>query len=221
MKLNIIGAGFGRTGTESLKKAIEILSLGPCYHMFEVDKHFDHVAVWQSKISGNNIDWDTIYAEYASAVDWPTCTFYLELFRKYPESKVILTIRDPEQWYESIKKTVFRAIREREGNLSEQTKAKREMSYKLISEKTFFNRLDDKDFCIDIFNSHIEKVKSDIPKRSLLIYDISDEWNPLCSFLGVDVPKQEFPKSNMSNDFEKRVFSNGINGVILDLSLSS
>src|SRR4051812_39683738 len=108
MTLSVIGAGLGRTGTASLKLALEQLGLGPCYHMKEVFEHLDaHVPVWDRAADGRTVDWDTLFQGYRSAVDFPAAAFYQEVAGRYPRAKVILTERDPERWYASFKETIF------------------------------------------------------------------------------------------------------------------
>ncbi|MCB0000719.1 MAG: hypothetical protein KDE56_33375, partial [Anaerolineales bacterium] len=96
--MKIIGAGFGRTGTLSLKYALEELGFGPCCHMREVVRRQSHVALWQAAVEGELTEWDRIFADYEAAVDWPTCRFYQELLAYYPDAKLILTVRDPDRW---------------------------------------------------------------------------------------------------------------------------
>ena len=107
MALSVIGAGFGRTGTLSLRIALERLGLGPCYHMLEVFEHPEHIEVWNRAADGREVDWEALFRGYRSAVDWPVCAFYQELASRYPEAKVILTVRDPERWYRSAVDTIF------------------------------------------------------------------------------------------------------------------
>jgi hypothetical protein len=107
MTLDVIGAGFGRTGTMSLKVALEKLGFGPCYHMSEVFAHPEHVESWRAAAQGKEVDWEQIFGGYRATVDWPACSFYGELMEKYPDAKVILTVRDPQRWYESAYNTIY------------------------------------------------------------------------------------------------------------------
>src|SRR5262249_37024332 len=107
MPIKVIGAGLGRTGTLSLKVALEELGFVKCYHMIEVFAHFGHVPVWDAATRGQPVDWDELFRGYQATVDWPSCSFYEELMRRYPDAKVILTVRDPERWYESVRQTIF------------------------------------------------------------------------------------------------------------------
>ncbi|WP_313950084.1 sulfotransferase family protein, partial [Frankia casuarinae] len=108
--INIIGAGFGRTGTLSLKLALEQLGYGPCHHMDEVLAHRETIAAWTSAAEGAPVDWDSLYGQYRSTVDWPGARFWRELADHYPSARVILTVRDPEKWYDSARSTLFQAI---------------------------------------------------------------------------------------------------------------
>lgn len=106
MALEVIGAGFGRTGTKSLKAALEELGFDPCYHMSELFGHPEHVELWEAAARGKSIDWNRLLGGYRSTTDWPACSFYEELMQSYPDAKVILTLRDPNRWYESAYNTV-------------------------------------------------------------------------------------------------------------------
>lgn len=105
--MEIIGAGFGRTGTNSLKLAIEKLGFGPCYHMYEVAQNPSHVSFWNNADTKVSSDWINFFKSYKSAVDWPTSAFFPQIHNAFKTSKVILTIRDPKEWYESAKSTIF------------------------------------------------------------------------------------------------------------------
>jgi hypothetical protein len=106
MALEVIGAGFGRTGTKSLKAALEELGFDPCYHMSELFGHPEHVELWEAAARGKSVDWNELLGGYRATTDWPACSFYEELMQSYPDAKVILTLRDPNRWYESTYNTV-------------------------------------------------------------------------------------------------------------------
>ena len=109
MALAVIGAGFGRTGTLSLKVALEQLGLGRCYHMLEVFANPGHAAQWQAAADGKPVDWEALFAGYGAAVDWPACHFWRALAARYPEAKVLLTVREPGAWYKSVSDTIYQA----------------------------------------------------------------------------------------------------------------
>src|SRR4051794_9317995 len=107
MSLKVIGAGFGRTGTASLKGALDMIGFGPCYHMIEVFDHPEHIALWHAALDGTLLSWELILRNYVSSCDWPAASFYERLMRANPDAKVILTVRDPEKWYESVLNTIY------------------------------------------------------------------------------------------------------------------
>src|SRR5580765_8272638 len=108
--LDVIGAGLGRTGTLSLKLALEHLGFGPCYHMYEVYEHPEHAEAWIAAVSGGYVNWRQVLDGYHSTVDWPACTFWRELLAWSPEAKVVLSVRDIDAWYASFTNTVQRVI---------------------------------------------------------------------------------------------------------------
>jgi len=107
MAIKVIGAGFGRNGTLSLKQALETLGFGKCYHMAEVFQHPEHVPVWRAAAHGKSVDWDAVFDGYQASVDWPSCSFWQEQMARYPDAKVVLSERDPERWYESVMNTIY------------------------------------------------------------------------------------------------------------------
>ncbi len=213
MSLKVIGAGWGRTGTASLKKALEQLGLGPCYHMFELIKEGHKVVYWEQLHRGEKPDYHDLFNGYQSAVDLPAFLYYQELMQEYPEAKVILTVRDPEKWYESACNTIFRkppavafgAVRlfglfsSRLRYLPRVFKFAETAGLKGILQ----GRAHNKDFVISVFNQWNETVKKTVPSHKLLVYQVKDGWEPLCQFLKVPVPDAPFPKSNDSADFQK------------------
>lgn len=206
--VRVIGAGFGRTGTWSLKAALEQIGAGPCFHMIDLREVPDRAAHFLAALNGEPNDWDATFAGYEATVDWPGCTFYQQLMEKYPEAKVILSVRDPEKWYASAEKTIY-ALKEaalRNSLAEDRVVAPPEvllMIKTLIWDHTFQDRFADKDFAIDVFNRHNESVKQYVPADRLLVYEISDGWEPLCDLLGVDVPEEEFPHLNDAESFRK------------------
>jgi hypothetical protein len=154
MTLSVIGAGLGRTGTLSLRTALERLGLGPCYHMREVLQRPEHVEIWDRAADGKQVDWEVLLGSYRSAVDWPVCAFYRELTKRYPQAKVILTKRDPERWHSSVMETIypFMAKAVLEGDPALQ--AWGAMAHKLILEQTFGGRLADREHALAVYERH-------------------------------------------------------------------
>ncbi|THD77524.1 MAG: sulfotransferase family protein [Phenylobacterium sp.] len=193
--MKVIGAGYGRTGTMSLKLALEQLGLGPCYHMVEVFKDPKAPQLWLDAAEGRP-DWATIFEGYNSTVDWPNATFYAELAEAYPDAKVILTERDPEAWFASTQATIFSR------DFPEDTADTwQRMALKVISD-LFDRRMHDKDHVISVYRAHNARVREVIPAERLLVYQVAEGWAPLCEFLGVAVPAGPMPKVNSTEEFQ-------------------
>jgi hypothetical protein len=209
MTLKVIGAGYGRTGTMSLKLALEQLGFGPCHHMVEVFAHPESVPLWSEaadrRAAWTRADWEQIFKDYNSAVDWPTATFYAELAAAYPEAKVILTERDPEAWFKSTQATIF-ARKFDEVADNPQMSGWANMVLKVVGD-LFERRLDDHDKLISVFKAHNARVREVIPADRLLVYEVAQGWQPLCDFLGVPVPDGPMPKVNTTEEFQGRIAS--------------
>ena len=107
MELEVVGAGVGRTGTHSLKLALEQLLDAPCHHMLEILGDPDQIPAWIDAIEGRPVDWSAILARYGAIVDWPGAAFWRELSHANPDALVLLSVRDPEEWYRSASNTIF------------------------------------------------------------------------------------------------------------------
>jgi len=203
--LKVIGAGLGRTGTMSLKLALEELGFGPCYHMMEVFPRPQHVPVWHAAGRGEKVDWNALFEGFNATVDWPSSRFWRELSQAYPKAKVILTPRPAEAWYKSFKETIVEYALA--GGLPPEGHPRRawsEMVHLIITEQTFHNRLDDKRAVIAAYEAHNAEVRRTIPKERLLEFDVAQGWEPLCRFLGAPLPATPFPKTNSTVEFQDR-----------------
>ena len=202
MALEVIGAGFGRTGTLSLKTALEILGFGPCYHMVEVIAHPEYIPLWNRAIDGVAIDWEEVFGQYRATVDWPACHFYDKLADFYPDAKVVLSLRDPERWYNSMRETILPTMtgenRDPAAPVPDETMAK---FIEIISDHTF-NMDFGKDNVIAAFERHNAEVRRRIPAERLLVFEAAQGWEPLCAHLGVPVPDQPFPRVNDREEFQ-------------------
>ena len=209
MPLKVIGAGLGRTGTLSLKVALEQLGFAKCYHMTEVFAKPEYVGLWDAAARGEPVDWEALFQGYQATVDWPCCNFYQEYLRLYPEAKVILTVRDPERWYDSARQTILRQQRAFPVWILPffpRLRSFLRLTERLIWEGVFRGRFEDRAYAIEVFNRHIEEVKRAVPKDRLLVYEVSEGWRPLCSFLGVEIPEnQPFPHLNDAAEFQARI----------------
>lgn len=213
--LKVIGAGFGRTGTTSVKAALETLGFGPCFHMSELSARPALVDGWLRRVTGEPVRWAALFDGYAATVDWPAAAFWRELSETYPDAKVLLTVRDPRRWYDSMAATIFRmrytdaasmppAMRrlfESRPGVEDQFR----MVEKLIWQDTFGGRFADRDHAIRVFREHIAEVRAAIAPERLLEYDVADGWDPLCAFLGTHVPAEPFPHLNTSASVQHRL----------------
>jgi hypothetical protein len=199
--LEVIGAGFGRTGTMSLKVALEELGFGPCYHMVELFEHPEHVERWEATVRGDAVEWEELFHGYRATVDWPGAAFYKELMERYPEARVILTVRDPERWYESARNTIF-SLQDIGSSRAPQ------MARELARQKGFDSDVEDRQHMIEAFIRWNEEAKELVPTERLLVYEVKEGWAPLCDFLGVEEPKgKPFPHLNDSDSFRNSLAS--------------
>jgi hypothetical protein len=197
MALKVVGAGFGRTGTLSLKNALEKLGIGPCYHMMEVFPRPEHVAMWHRLAFEHLMDWDLLFRDFHSTVDWPSARWWREIAAHYPEAKVLLSVRDPQAWYKSMFDTIYQPMTwPVPDNAPELVRLQNQMARKAILEETFDNRFEDKAHAIEIFKLHTQEVRDTIDPARLLVFDVKEGWAPLCRFLAVPIPDEPFPRLN-------------------------
>jgi hypothetical protein len=198
MALKIVGSGLGRTGTKSMHTALATLGFGPCHHMVEVFQHPESMQLWIDASEGKP-DWDAIFKDYQSMVDYPGAAYWRQLADYYPDAKVLHTVRDPDKWFESTQATIFAPG----GNVQQGEEGVR---------GRFFNsfvgdmrpHLADRAWMTDHFRRHTEAVKATIPPERLLIYEVGEGWPRLCEFLGVPVPAEAYPSENSRDDFIAR-----------------
>lgn len=200
MTLRVVGAGLGRTGTMSLKLALERLLGGPCYHMLEVLARPDHVAGWRERIHGEAGDWDALFADFDAAVDWPTAAFWEEIAGAYPDALILLSTRDTESWWRSCDRTIFEIFRT---GPDENIEAWFDMCTDLL-ELRFTPDFLDPDTAMAAFEEHNARVRSAAPSERLLEWHPGDGWGPLCDALGTPVPDEPFPKVNTTEEFRSR-----------------
>lgn len=199
MTLAVVGAGLGRTGTVSLKGALEQLLGGPCYHMTEVFSHLDdHVPVWHAATHGEPVDWEALLGGYRASVDWPAAAFWRPLSQVYPGAIVLLSVRDDaETWWRSADRTVFAAMRR-------PPPPEMEAWYAMVSDlwhSTMGERWDDPEVAKAAYERHNAEVRASVPPERLLEWRPGDGWAPLCEALGVPVPDAPFPHENSTADF--------------------
>ncbi len=197
MALRIIGAGFGRTGTMSLKLALERLGFGPCFHMTELLGDPCRVPEWLRAARGDP-DWEAVFEGFAATVDYPACSYWRQLAEHYPDARVLLTVRDPEAWFESVQATIFSGpMRERVVGTP------LEKLFDTAVWHEFGDRIDDRDFMTAAFERHVAEVERAVPEERLLVYEVGAGWLPLCEFLGVAVPEEPFPHANSREEMQR------------------
>jgi Sulfotransferase domain len=195
MGLQVIGAGVGRTATFSLKFALEHLGLGPCYHMAEVfARARTSIPQWIAVANGRP-DWDAIFDGFRSTTDYPACSHWRELADRYPNAKVVLTVRDADSWFDSVSETIFseRMMASLAGSPAE------EMLRGNIF-NAFDGRVRDRAFMTGWFARRNQAVIDALPAGRLLVYSPKEGWEPLCAFLGVPVPAGPFPRVNSRDE---------------------
>lgn len=201
MTISVIGAGFGRTGTMSLKLALEQLGFGPCHHMEEVFANPDQLPVWRQAVDGSHPVWQDFLAGYSACVDWPSAHFWRELYDAFPGSKVILPSRSAESWWESYTATIQEFVTIALAGEPGQIKEQAEMCKVMIGEQCFQSHYADKDAAIAAFDRRACDVKAHVDPSRLLEFGPEMGWQPLSRFLNVPVPASPFPRSNSRKEF--------------------
>lgn len=198
--LKVVGAGVGRTGTLSLKVALEQLLGAPCHHMIEVWLNPDQMPWWTDAIEGRPVDWAERLAQYRAVVDFPGCCFWRELRDANPDALVLLSVRPPEDWYRSACQTIFTTF-------DEDDPAARPWldSIRMLLRDRFSDRFEDAAVMIEAYERHNDAVRREVPPAQLLEWSPGDGWEPICARLGVEVPSEPFPKTNSTNEFRARL----------------
>jgi hypothetical protein len=194
MVLKVIGTGFGRTGTDSMRHALNILGFGPAHHMYEIIHDPEQKRLWRAAVWDGIRDWHKLFDGFNSCVDWPSALYWHELIEVYPNAKVILTWRTPESWWASVQKTLIPAMQ----NDSDPGSVGRGIA------KTVFDNNLDRENVLRRYEENIEAVKSIVPAERLLIHKLGDGWGPLCAHLGVAVPSDPYPHGNTAAEFQAR-----------------
>jgi hypothetical protein len=201
--LKLIGAGFGRTGTLSLKSALERLGFGPCHHMIELVDNAEQTALWLRIARDETADWDAVYRGYQATVDWPGARFWRQLTAHFPTAKVILTVRDPQRWYESAAESIYQAAIA-PAPADPVMARMRQIVRDVVWDGEFTGRFSDREHAIRVFDEHNEAVRREIPLDRLLVFEVGQGWEPLCEFLRVPTPDEPFPHTNDRRSFAER-----------------
>lgn len=202
MTLSVIGSGFGRTGTKSLKEALEHIGFGPCHHMHEVVDYPEQVPHWQAVAAGKPVDWSAVFAGYKSQVDWPGAHVWRELSAAFPHAKVVHTLRPEEVWWSSISKTIGKLFAtHKQIPLPPHIRDILDASFEMIGKQTFGGGMADRETALAAYRLRTRQVRDAIPPERLLVFDVAEGWEPLCRFLAVPVPDIPFPHRNLRADF--------------------
>jgi hypothetical protein len=178
--------------------------------MTEVFAHPEHVDFWLSAWRREPADWEGVLGDYEAAVDWPACTFYGELMQRHPDAKVLLSVRDPERWYESTRSTIYELSMLVDRSPISRTifglmsffvfggfaSSRSDVVREIVWQGTFEGRFEDRRYAIEVFERHNEEIKRRVPPERLLVYEVREGWGPLCEFLGVPEPEVPFPRLN-------------------------
>jgi hypothetical protein len=199
MSLKVVGAGLGRTGTHSLKLALEQLLGAPCYHMLEVIGHLEYAQYWSDALDGKPVDWAQVMDGYAASVDWPAAAFWQELADANPDAIVLLSTRSStDAWWKSANETIFEISRHAAADPS--VAALVEMPQKLFT-KRFTPNWTDPAAAKRAYEEHNARVRAAVPAQRFVDWQPGDGWDPICAALGLPVPSEPFPHVNTTADF--------------------
>lgn len=202
--MRIVGAGLGRTGTHSLKLALEQLLGAPCYHMVEVFEHPEHIPIWQAAADGTMPDWDDLFSEFGATVDWPGSAFWRELSAAYPDAIVLLSTRvDSDAWWTSASNTIFELGR-REPPDDPVFAGQFRMVHDLFVRRFTPDWLDESS-AKAAYDAHNAAVRAEIAPDRLVDWQPGDGWAPICAALGLDVPDDPFPHVNTTDEFREMI----------------
>lgn len=197
MALKVIGTGFGRTGTDSMREALNLLGFGPCHHMYEVNANPEQKARWRALAKGAPPDWEALFEGYASSVDFPSSCYWRQLIEVYPDARVVHTWRDTESWIESYRNSILAALATPLDPDS--------LGVTLIANQIFGGRPSDLEHVAQVYEANHAAVLATVPAERLLVHRLGDGWEPLCAHLGVPVPDQPYPRRNSAEAFRARL----------------
>lgn len=202
MALDVIGSGLGRTGTKSLKAALEQLGFGPCHHMHEVVEHPGQVAHWQAVARGEAMDWDAVFAGYRAQVDWPGAAVWRQLAEANPQARIVHSQRPDELWWASFSRTIGKLMTTYpDMPMPPHIALMLDAWQDFAGEPVFGRRYQDREVALAGYRRHNDDVRRTAPADRLLVFDVAQGWEPLCAFLGVPVPDAPFPHHNLRADF--------------------
>lgn len=198
MAVEIVGAGLGRTGTHSLKIALEQLLERPCYHMVEVFARPDDPQIWLDAFEGRPPDWPAFLADFGATVDWPAAGCWRQLADAFPDAPVLLSVREPDSWWASASNTIFQFGTDAPPGQPPVWSA---MSKAML--ESFCPEWRDEKAAKAAFVAHNDEVRATIAADRLVEWAPGDGWEPLCRALGVAAPDQPYPHVNTTDEFRQ------------------
>jgi len=211
MALKVVGAGLGRTGTNSLKLALEKLLDGPCYHMYEAARRDPDTPVWERAVRGEAVEWTTFLEDYVASVDWPACAFWEQIQAANPQSFVLLSTRESAHaWWESMQHTIIPRLHQAAVDEPETTR-RREMMKALMRER-FTADWTEREPAIAAYDRHGAQVRRTVARERLIDWRTGDGWEPICAALALPVPDEPFPHVNTAAEFRSRERGGGTPG---------
>lgn len=209
MTLRVVGSGLGRTGTKSLKEALELLLGEPCYHMMECFGHPDHPQRWKEAIEGGEVDWDALFDGFGATVDWPSAACWKELAAAYPDALILHSERPADAWFTSADRTILEGFKKPRDEWDEPgTNPWLDMAVAMF-EQTFTPDFLDRDAAVAAVEAWNADVRATADPERLLIWQPGDGWDPICTALGIDVPDTPFPHTNSTAEFRERAGYDG------------
>jgi len=197
----VVGAGLGRTGTNSLKLALEQLLGGRCYHMSEAFERPQDSAVWLAAARNEEVDWQQLLADFDAIVDWPGASLWRQILAANPGALVLLSTRDSaESWWRSVEQTIVPTLQQPIEPGDEDRLERRRMILALL-EAHFTPDWSERDAAIAAYERHNDAVRGEVPPERLIDWRPGDGWEPICAALGLAVPAEPFPHTNASAEF--------------------
>lgn len=222
--MKVIGAGLPRTATTTQKLALEMLGLGPCYHMRDLMENLEeHLPLWEQARDGR-ADWERIFDGYRSEVDWPGSFFWRELMDVYPDAKILLSVRDAESWERSMRDTIW-SIYFGDSVMHHMARARYQVDpqwrrwYDLMvtmcwtGRGAFAGSYAERQQLMDAMERWNDEVTATVPAERLLAWHPKDGWEPLCEFLEVDVPDEPLPNVNDTDAFKQGIIGGAVQSV--------
>lgn len=200
MTLRVIGAGMGRTGTMSLKLALERLLGAPCYHMVEVFPRPTHPAIWTAAARGEPVDWHALLDGFSAAVDWPASAFWKEISVAFPEAVILLSTRSSESWWKSASETIFAV---------ERSASPQSTMIDAVLGARFTRDIHDRAAAIAAYEAMNADARATAPPDRFVDWTPKDGWAPICKALGVPIPDAPFPHANTTDEFRSRIGTPG------------